>query len=241
MITFSQLSKMGRLGNQLWQLGTALSLGLKTDDFVHFPDWQYKKDFNVPEEYFSDTKIQVSRTYTEPHFHYAPIPHTPKRGECLDLVGYFQSPNYIDERVIPMLTPKMVFEKEEGLCAIHCRRGDYVRQPENHPTQGMDYYEKAMELTECKKFLVFGDDPKWNREHFIGNQFHFSEGKSEVEDLALMISRCESVIAANSSFSWWGGFLNQSSNKIVVVPGKWFGLNLPHSTKDLFPENWIRV
>ena len=62
----------------------------------------------------------------------------------------------------------------------------------------------------------------------------------EIEDLVLMIN-CEHNIIANSSFSWWGAYLNQNPNKIVVGPKKWFGLQGPKDQQDTIPENWIKI
>jgi hypothetical protein len=55
------------------------------------------------------------------------------------------------------------------------------------------------------------------------------------------MSLCENNIIANSSFSWWGAWLNKNNNKIVVAPKKWFGNALQHNTKDLYPEKWIVI
>jgi hypothetical protein len=57
-------------------------------------------------------------------------------------------------------------------------------------------------------------------------------------DLCLM-SMCDHNIIANSSFSWWGAWLNNNPNKKVVAPKKWFGPAYTHNTKDLYPESWI--
>ena len=68
----------------------------------------------------------------------------------------------------------------------------------------------------------------------------FVEGHSEVEDLWLM-SLCKHNIIANSSFSWWGAWLNNNPNKKVIAPKKWFGDHVNLNTSDLLPESWIKI
>lgn len=237
MITFTQLGKMGRLGNCMWQISAVLSHALRNDDDFIFPHWQYEENFPVLKEHYSNY-IKPHRTYSEPYFHYAPIPVSGKR-EVLDLVGYYQDIQYVDDRVRHYLRLKNL-EWQDDKCSIHCRRGDYVKQPQNHPTQGMDYFEKAMDKVKEKKFLVFSDDIAWCKKHFIGNSFEIVEGQDEITDMSLM-SRCSSNIISNSSFSWWAAYLNETPNKIVVAPKTWFGPNLPHKTDGLYLPGWVKI
>ena len=55
------------------------------------------------------------------------------------------------------------------------------------------------------------------------------------------MSLCDNNITANSSFSWWGGWLNENPNKIVIGPSKWFGNDILHYTGDIIPNNWIKL
>jgi hypothetical protein len=90
-------------------------------------------------------------------------------------------------------------------------------------------------------FLVFSDDMEWCKENFIGDQFIFVEGENDVTDLWIM-SYCKHNIIANSSFSWWGAWLNDYKHKIVVAPLKWFGpAKGDIKTDDIYAENWIRI
>ena len=56
-----------------------------------------------------------------------------------------------------------------------------------------------------------------------------------------LMSRCNNNIIANSSFSWWGGWLNDHNDKLVIGPSKWFGSSIPHSARDIIPERWITI
>ena len=103
----------------------------------------------------------------------------------------------------------------------------------------MQYYQKAMELVGADKFLVFSDDMRWCKAHFTGNNFEFSEGNLPHVDLGLMIG-CEHHITANSSFSWWGAWLDPNLQKTVVSPKQWFGsaMTSSHPIDDLIPSDW---
>jgi len=68
----------------------------------------------------------------------------------------------------------------------------------------------------------------------------FVEGNSDVEDLWLM-SLCKKHVIVNSSFSWWGAYLNTSENKMVISPSKWFGGGVRINSDDIVPEEWHRI
>lgn len=237
MITFSQLGNQGRLGNQLFQIAVTVALAVRNNDEYVFPNWPMEKYFNL-HNCFSNTIMSTS-TYTEPSFTYTPIPYQPN----LNLSGYFQSEKYFldhQDLIRSLLTPTIGFEIKYDHTSIHVRRGDYVKLTKEFAQLGMDYYNRGIQLTNTAKYIVFSDDIAWCKTQFIGNKFLFSEGQTPVEDLALMLA-CENSIIANSSFSWWGAYLNKNPSKIVVAPKSWFGVALPHDTKDLLPESWLKI
>lgn len=134
--------------------------------------------------------------------------------------------------------------------SLHIRRGDYVHDPiinESHGVCSLDYYQLAIDkiLTAVPNphFFVFSDDLPWVVENFkldipmtlVGQMAN----KKDFEDLWLM-SRCQHQIIANSSFSWWGAWLNPNPNKVVCAPSRWFN-NFPINPQDLIPETWIKL
>jgi len=140
--------------------------------------------------------------------------------------------------------------KDKNIVCVNVRRTDYVTD-ENIKSKigfaGKKYYENAVSYMLSKipkaKFLVFSDDIEWCKENlkFIPNVFfisHKSAEKAFAKDFYLM-SLCSHYIVANSTFSWWGAWLNQNKNKIVIAPEKWFASGADES--DLIPENWIRI
>lgn len=132
--------------------------------------------------------------------------------------------------------------------SLHIRRGDYVNNPHTaqyHGVCSLDYYKDAVAHVAghlaAPHFFVFSDDHTWVIENFnIGHQYTLVDVNGPdrgIWDMALM-KRCRHHIIANSSFSWWGAWLNPSQKKIVVTPKHWFaGANL--DTKDLIPCGWL--
>jgi hypothetical protein len=128
-------------------------------------------------------------------------------------------------------------------CSIHVRRGDYIGLQNFHPVQPVSYYEEAVKIVgDDKHFLIFSDDINWCKENFtfLKNKT-FVLNNLDYEDLYLM-SMCKNNIISNSTFSWWGAWLNRNENKQVIIPSKWFGISYSHlNTNDLYCEGWIKT
>ena len=133
---------------------------------------------------------------------------------------------------------------------MHIRRGDYLTTGEVYGGNCTDaYYKRGIALIREKypeaKFFVFSNDDTWTRawikETFPGdNSFAVVEGAPEEEgylDLYLM-SRCKHHILANSSFSWWGAYLNPSADKTVIAPARWFN---NQDCRDIYTPEMIRI
>jgi len=134
--------------------------------------------------------------------------------------------------------------------SLHIRRGDYLSNAEANNFHGLcslDYYNKAVSIISEKVkdpvFFIFSDDIEWVKENlkinfpmiFIENSF----GLKDTEELILM-SLCKHYIIANSSFSWWGAWLGNNKNKLVLSPKKWVNDN-NIEVKDLIPNEWILI
>ena len=134
--------------------------------------------------------------------------------------------------------------------SIHIRRGDYVSNPQTsrvHSVCSLDYYKQCVSLIAEKithpHIFVFSDDPRWVTDNL---RFDYpttfvthNDATKNYEDLRLM-SMCKHNIIANSSFSWWGAWLNANPNKIVLAPRRWFN-DPSRDTRDLLPDGWIKV
>jgi hypothetical protein len=212
-------------------------------------------------------KLAPSRQeYREPHFHYDSAFEA--LGPETSLFGYFQSERYfgsIAGSLQEWFTPSESLggagadmlariESSRLPTSVHVRRGDYLNPgtAEFHGILAEPYYRQALDRLEAgigqeAELFVFSDNaaaaeqvlnfvPKSRLVHVCGDP------ERPWEDMALM-ARCRHHIIANSSFSWWGAWLNRSPEKIVVAPRAWFApaelkkLN----TADLYPSGWILV
>ena len=240
-----------RLGNQMFQIATAIALAEKSNNNVSVPNWKYEHMF---EGEFKEWKGQGKyKQWTEPGFHYTEIPE-----KTTSLNGYYQSEKYFkdhDSKIRKMFTIKQdirdsIYEKHKDLLdrdnvvALHLRRGDYLSLPDHHPVMDLNYFMKAMKkFPKDSIFLVFSDDTQWCKDNFpgIGEKFFIIEGQTDIEDFTMM-TMCDHNCIANSSFSWWAAWLNNNPDKIVVAPEKWFGTAYADwNTDDLYCENWIKI
>ncbi|HAQ17676.1 MAG TPA: alpha-1,2-fucosyltransferase [Prolixibacteraceae bacterium] len=174
--------------------------------------------------------------------------------------GYFQSEKYfnsisefirsefkfrlpLDEKNL-FLSQKI---RSENAVSVHIRRGDYLS---NNYFKGIcttDYYKNAIKYLLSKEqnliFYFFSDDIKWVKLNILMNinceYIDWNVGPDSYKDMQLM-SLCKHNIIANSSFSWWGAWLNTNENKIVVSPNKWDNKK-NNKIDSIIPDTWIRI
>jgi hypothetical protein len=206
---------------------------------------------------------QKGKYLRQKHFHFdSTLLNAP---DCIYLDGFWQSEKYFSDiegilrQEFALKNPRTVLfhqisEKIAGTCSVslHVRRGDMANNPETnrlHGTCSLDYYDRAIKyITEriCKShFFIFSDEPDWVQEklklNFPSTMVSCGDLLPDYEELHLM-SRCQHHITANSSFSWWGAWLDPKIDKLVVAPNNWFGALVDdHDTKDLIPETWVRL
>jgi hypothetical protein len=171
------------------------------------------------------------------------------------LDGYWQSEKYFiknkneilnqllpDDELKDKINKLFPFVEHEETVSVHVRRTDYLTSNGFHPTMDDNYYRNALEFCGAKKMkkLIFSDDIGWCRDNLRYDDCIYIEGNSNIIDLYLM-SFCSHNIIANSSFSWWGAYLNLNKNKKIVAPRIWFGLHSNVHTNDIVPENWTII
>jgi hypothetical protein len=165
----------------------------------------------------------------------------------MNLFGFFQSERFFEdyaELILQLLTPTVGPSLPSGITAIHKR----FFVPEHNSANsipGVNYYKQAIELLNCKQCLVFSDkinlaQEVFTAENFPGINISFSKGLTRSEDLGCM-SRCDNVIIAASTFSWWGAWLCRNPQKKIVSPTPWYQPGTWPDTKDLIPASWIQL
>lgn len=140
--------------------------------------------------------------------------------------------------------------KNSNSVSVHFRRGDYISDEvvnSFHGTCSNQYYLNAIDLIAQKvrspHFYLFSDDPEWISSNPIFNGFPYTiAATSDMHIDMHLMSLCQHNIIANSSFSWWGAWLNRHSEKMVIAPERWFANDIMNQqTRDLIPQNWIRI
>lgn len=204
--------------------------------------------------------------YREPHFHYDPAFET--LGPQTELFGYFQSERYFSSIAAGLrdwLGPREPLGEAAAAAlarieashlpvSVHVRRGDYLNPgtAEFHGILGASYYSEALARIAAgvgadAELFIFSDHAAAAEQvlNFIPTSrlVHVrGDPRRPWEDMALM-ARCRHHVIANSSFSWWGAWLNRSLDKIVVAPQAWFAPAVSRKTNmtDLYPAGWVLV
>jgi hypothetical protein len=251
----------GGLGNQMFQIATTVAHAIKnnTDYGINLNMCHTPNQGNVASVYSNTIFSKINKIshnefdsiYDEPKFSFTPIPFKDKT----ILRGYFQSSKYFDDYkdfIINLFEfPKnvvdevsnFILEKElsnENLTCLHIRRGDYLKFSFYHEVCNLNYYLKACQEFDNTKFIIVTDDKNWVKNNFDTKDFIVSELSSEISDLYLM-TISDNLILSNSTFSWWGSYLNKKKTKKVISPFKWFNQNGPDDTQDIYMNDWKKL
>jgi len=206
----------------------------------------------------------------EKDFTYNPLPENFEEKMGTLLVGYFQSPKYferckeviykllkIDLKKLIVKTKVNINFEDMNIISLHFRFGDYKRYPNVYPLLYELYYKNALsyivnELSNNTELVVLyfceneslsevNDIIKNLKEYFSNISFQRADPLLEDWEQMLLMSLCNYNIIANSTFSWWGAYLNTNICKIVCYPDKWFMPQANKDTKDLFLDDWIQI
>lgn len=219
-------------------------------------DWMWRLRRKLKGKKFLGTLV-----YEEAHFEFDPDVLNVSSNTYVH--GFYQCEKYFKDceeqirkdfgfKVEPDEINKATIEKIQSTDSIslHIRRGDYVQKKrfqQKYSTCSLDYYKRGVEYitktVENPTLFIFSDDKEWVKENlklpyetiFVDN----NSGAKSYEDLRLM-SLCKHNIMANSSFSWWGAWLNKNPQKVVIAPQKWFNDENVVQT-DVIPQTWIRL
>lgn len=171
--------------------------------------------------------------------------------------GYWQTDRYVSQinRLLfepkeekPLFVKNIEKEIKNVSCpvAIHFRRGDYF-SPKYINRYGVctaDYYKKAMcklqsIVTQDITFFVFSDDLDWVKNNIKFNCNYLFIPNEAINSFwyIFLMSKCHHSIISNSTFSWWGAYLNENKNKVVIGPDKW----MFDSNNNIMLKEWIRI
>nr|WP_206295749.1 alpha-1,2-fucosyltransferase [Pseudohalocynthiibacter aestuariivivens] len=237
------------------------------DCFAHFGQARFAREIRLPPvkadgvlRYALWRKFgRAPRFYRERGLGFDPSFFDLPRGTYLH--GYWQSPRYFAP-IAGQLRRDLMFTssldaKNTDMAAriataampvsLHVRRGDYIAG-DSYAACPPDYYRRAVSCiaenaAQPLTCFVFSNDPDWARDNLdLGQETVIVDLNDETTghfDMALM-ARCTHNIIANSTFSWWGAWLNPQPNKTVIAPAAWFAKDKLHNP-DLCPPEWVRL
>jgi hypothetical protein len=240
-------------------------LKLDISEFIEYKLRKYELGFfNIEEHFATNEECQQMKEinfYREKYFHFDSNVEILK-GDAY-LFGYWQSEKYFKEIRDILLkefslknelhyeTKQYQDEIDQSVSvSLHVRRGDYISNPITNAYHGvcdLEYYKKAVKLIlsihENARFFIFSDDLGWVKTNFSFisnvNFIDLNHQDHDKEEMYLM-SKCQHNIIANSSFSWWGAWMNTNPRKIVITPRKWF-TDETINTGDRIPSTWLRI
>jgi hypothetical protein len=233
----------GGLGNQMFQISNAISESKK-----YLIECKFKSEAYTPMQAFQPSK------YANNIFRNIDLSLTQEEyNDAFVLTGYFQSVDYfkeIQDEIKQIFSPTSDFLNKANECypelsyentlSIHIRRGDYLSISDTLPVVDISYINKAIEIIgDYSKVFIFSDDKVWAKENLDNENFILVENLDDYEELWMM-SLCKNNIISNSTFSWWGSFLNKNVDKKIIAPSLWTGPNGPNMD-EIYMDNFIKV
>jgi hypothetical protein len=248
---------MGGLGNQMFQLSHSLCKGWYHDIETAFIPKSYTPNQGRQTSCYLDNIFKNINFITKLGNHVIINEESINEfniesiNENIMYQGYFQSDKYFlgfNDRVVQTFIPPIeytskLYEKypqldQENTLSIHVRFGDYKKNPSFHPVVSKLYLENSISLIGSYSHLfLFGDDKQWLKENFIGDNITIIDEDEDYVEMWAM-SLCKNNIISNSTFSWWGSFLNQNKNKKVIAPSMWFGPDGPNEYSDIYRNDF---
>ena len=248
----------GGLGNMMFQIAATSAAGWKHgDESIYNFNEHIGMLHRLPKEYENTIFRKLRKSESPlpwPIMEYSdhPYKNIPYK-KHQTWYGYFQSEKYFNkyrEKILDLFDPTeethtYIADKYGSILntnsvSIHIRRGDYIGLQDKHPILDQEYYQKALgHINNIDNILIFSDDPEWCKDNYDKSYTIIEE--EDYISLYIM-AKCKHNIIANSSFSWWGAWLNLNKDKIVIAPQQWFGPGLSHiNIQDLIPEGWLTI
>ena len=256
----------GGLGNQLFQVMTTLVFARNNGYTALFDTSTSESSSMVKnQDTYWDSVFRFVRAdsqryrcpraklqaWADPAFTFVPIPPD---HDHMYLWGYFTSFRHLDHRWVreQIFSNRQLADEVDAaftslvgdvgdrreLVSVHVRRGDSLKNP-TLEKPGPDYFRNAMDTFGDVHFVVFSDDIPWCLEH-LGDRTSITYSKGHAAHIDMfMMSKCDHHIISNSTFSWWGAWINENTEARVVYPYPWFrGEKHARSFADFIPTHW---
>jgi hypothetical protein len=262
IVTYSNLGSNGEFGNQLFQIAATYAYGLKNNREPIFPKWLCKISGKYYTNFFKNKIkekdfLSVDKGYTEPTFYYKDIPIFEEN--CLSLKGYFQTEKYFfntstqikelfqpNDEIRTKIQSIIEYDNTVGLQLRFYDRGtidpiQYYYSSDDKEI--IDYIVKAINFFgKDKTYVITTNNPVKAKKMFSSykNFIFLSDLNLNTVEEFFIFSNCENNIITNSSFGWWGAYLNKNSDKKVFAPKNWFKIqNEWYDTRDIYCNDWI--
>lgn len=247
----------GRLGNNLFQIANVISISTKLDTDFLIPEYTHcghrgtrPVDLSLFNHPFKRGKFISKHNLGESQFKYKPIEIV----NDMNISGFYQSWKYFEdireellgkyfapsETVIKSLTKYDVLPI--NTLGISVRRGDYLMLQNNHCVLPATYYQEVIDKYFMDKTIeaiyIFSDDIEWCKTIF-GDTVNYVQ--DDIGTQLFLMGRMKHFIMSNSTFAWWGMYLSQRTDGLVIAPDPWFGPDLKDTyTNDLYYPTWIK-
>ena len=257
MISFSKLGNYGRLGNQLFQYAFLRSTALRLNTKFYCPKWDGDDIFLL-----GDSSVRVKKSDNIEHF----FDSDPNAGytesvdeikDSIEIQGFFQSEKYYPNKqlvrhwytfkpeIVNVVMAKYNTILHQDCISFSLRLdSDYNSTREYFPLYPLSYYKKSLAVVKPQKYvLVFADRLDLARtflKPLKGIEFIFVDNLNASEQLYLM-TLCRANVITNSTFSWWGAWLNNHPNKLVVCPSAWTRIGVSKPIIDILCDDWVKL
>jgi hypothetical protein len=268
LLTYRKLGRLGRLGNQLWQIGATVGLARRLQSVKPvFPPWDYQSVFNVPDEWFvyedelalaidsPDIAVDLGTPESIGPRHY--LQHLPYLLSAEAEIRQAFTPSPKAEAVLDILWAEYELDQlQPPIVAVHVRRGDTLNNPPDtlNPLDASYYFSGILGALNAgaNTVAIFTDDPAWARDRLYHAAYKIVSGPqrdvggyhdrapNDWSDLLLM-ARCDMHVISNATYGWWGAWL--ANREHVWYPEPWFGAKLaPEHEANVFTyPHWTAI
>jgi hypothetical protein len=256
MISFTKLGSLGQLGNQLFQYAYLRASARRLGTTFYCPDWEGNRIFNLADESEREEgPVGITRAFdSHPVVGFNPL--ALEIADGTEIMGYFQSEKYFPDK--QLVRQWFTFRDEikatvarhysdeylRSTVSVSVRLGeDYNNTRQYFPLFPLPYYEKSLRRLNAKSVLVFSDRPP-EAEAFFRTLRDFDVRivtELDAPQSLCLLSQCAGNVINNSTFAWWGAWLNQTPNHKVVAAAEWTRPGVPDPIEGIVPDDWFRV